>query len=133
MGGWLSCSKVLRWAHNKRALSLHESIENSYLYGHEYRDNNIDIIDLNELEIEQIVKEMIKNIKQGYNPGLGEKFKFKEIFFQSKANIKNRNVSLKSLHGYVHPNFHMSEIWLSKMGEGFLSKMKKACRKKIRI
>ena len=115
--------KVLRWTHNKRALSLNESIENSYLYGHEYKDNNIEIIDLNELEIEQIVKEMIINIKQSYNPSHGEKnLKFKDIFFQSKANIKNRNISLKSLHGYIHPNFHMSEIWLSKMSKGFYLK-----------
>lgn len=115
-----SAPKVLRWSHSKKKLSLNESIENSYWHGHKYKDNNIEIIDLNELEIEKIVKEMILNIKQNYNPGLGEKnLKFKEMYFRSKACMKDEDSNFRGLHGYVHPNFHLSEIWLTKMGEEF--------------
>jgi putative glycosyltransferase (TIGR04372 family) len=115
--------KVLRWSHSKKNLSLNESIENSYVHAHEYKENNIEIIDLNELEIEKIVKEMILNIKQSYNPSLGKKnLQFKEMFFSSTACMKDKNYNFKSLHGYVHPKFHMSEIWLEKMGEEFYLK-----------
>jgi len=115
--------KVLRWSHSKKNLSLDESIENSYWHGHKYKDSNIEIIDLNEFEIEKIVKEMILNIKQNYNPSLGEKnLKFKEMYFSSKACMKDKNYNFRDLHGYVHPNFHLSEIWLTKMGEEFYLK-----------
>jgi len=115
--------KVLRWSHSKKNLSLNESIENSYVHAHKYKENNIEIIDLNELEIEKIVKEMILNIKQSYNPSLGKKnLHFKEMFFSSTACMKDKNHNFKSLHGYVHPNFHMSEVWLEKMGEEFYLK-----------
>ena len=98
--------KKLFWNETGKALNLYEYLSNSWYSKSEYVKNKINVVDLNEIEILEIIKDFFIRIENPKN-----KPTIKDEFFEIYKNFyfKNKSVEEKL---YKHPNSKINPKWL---------------------
>ena len=106
--------KKLFWNETGKALSLHEYLRNPFYRTSDYEKNKIKVIDLNEFEIFEIIKDFFIRIENPIN-----KLNIKDEFFEIYKNYYYKNKRKKRTL-YKHPNSKINPKWLEISKRDFL-------------
>lgn len=106
--------KKLVWNDTGKALNLHEYLRNTFYKKSDYEKNKIKVIDLNEYEIFEIIKDFFIRIENPQNNPI-KKDEFFEIF--KNFYFKNKHLQRKI---YKHPNSKINPKWLELSKRDFL-------------
>jgi putative glycosyltransferase (TIGR04372 family) len=112
--------KKLRNSINKNYLNLSEYLEADFTTTSEYKNNNIEIIDLNSIEILAIIKEFIKELQLNV---------LDETKSDKSSDLDLSNPDLYRLvtgcmsPGYFNPNLRVSRKWFTLMDQNDVYKI----------
>ncbi len=112
--------KKLRNSIDKNYLSLSEYLETDLTTTSDYKDNNIEIIDLNSNEILSIVEEFIKELEIN---ALNERKSDKSSDLGLSNADLYRLVTSYISPGYFNPNLRVSKKWLTLMEQNDVYKI----------
>ena len=100
--------RKLVWTKTGLLLTLKEHLEHAYGTTQEYKDANIDVINLNSGEILSAVKEAWRKLEDDNLVALEEDLKNQNKFIE----IIMQHESFNSIHGFIHPKACISTIFL---------------------
>jgi putative glycosyltransferase (TIGR04372 family) len=108
----ITVPKKLYWISDQRFLTLREQVEHSYINGHRYDENGIEVVDLKPKEISDAVLEMEARLNGSWKENDEDKMlqnKFWELFKNWRDYSK--------YHGWIHPEARIGSLFLKENAE----------------
>lgn len=106
--------KHLKWKENGNYLNFSEHLKHSYYLSEEYVNARIEIVDLNENEILDAVRETWLDLQGSWIKDSKINYKHEKLW-----NLLRDTSDFKSIHGYIHHKARFGEKWLESMPETY--------------